>query len=139
MFSTRVLQTVSLVSRLDSRILNRLRALRYVTVMLLRRWAWLILSNLVTSSRIRPLIRDHSFHCIDATCNNPNGHKWCCSKLISATKALQFVTFLIFLYLPENAGEHQSKGNDHIYRVHISWSEWSRTMIFHCTFSTWSG
>ena len=55
MFSTRVLQTVSLVSRLDSRILIRLGALRYVTAMLLRRWAWLILSNPVTSSRIRPL------------------------------------------------------------------------------------
>ena len=55
MFSTRVLQTVSLVSRLDSRIFIRLGALRYVTVMLLRRWAWLILSNPVTSSRIRPL------------------------------------------------------------------------------------
>ena len=37
-FSTRVLQTVSLVSRLNS----RLGALRYVTAMLLRRWAWLI-------------------------------------------------------------------------------------------------
>ena len=53
-FSTRVLQTVSLVSRLDSRILIRLGALRYVTGVLLRRWAWLILSNPVTSSRIRP-------------------------------------------------------------------------------------
>ena len=31
MFSTRVLQTVSLVSGLDSRILIRLGALRYVT------------------------------------------------------------------------------------------------------------
>ena len=54
-FSTRVLQTVSLVSRLDSRILIRLGALRYVTGVLLRRWAWLILSNPVTSSRIRPM------------------------------------------------------------------------------------
>ena len=55
MFSTRVLQTVSLVSGLDSRILIRLGALRYVTAMLLRRWAWLILSDPVTSSRIRPI------------------------------------------------------------------------------------
>ena len=56
MFSTRVLQTVSLVSGLDSRILIRLGALRYVTAMLLRRWAWLILSDPVTSSRIRPMV-----------------------------------------------------------------------------------
>ena len=54
-FSTRVLQTVSLVSRPNSRILIRLGALRYVTAMLLRRWAWLILSNRVTSSRILAL------------------------------------------------------------------------------------
>ena len=54
-FSTRVLQTVSLVSRLNSRILIRLGALRYVTTMLLRRWAWFILSNRVTSSRILAL------------------------------------------------------------------------------------
>ena len=56
MISNRVLQTVSLVSRLDSRILIRLGGLRYVTAMLLRRWAWLILSNPVTSSRIRPVM-----------------------------------------------------------------------------------
>ena len=58
-FSTRVLQTVSLVSRLDSRILIWLGALQYVTGVLLRRWAWLILSNPVTSSRIRPLSIGH--------------------------------------------------------------------------------
>ena len=39
------------------------------------------------------LISDHSYHCIDATCNNQNGHKLRCSELISGTKALQFVTF----------------------------------------------
>ena len=59
-FSTRVLQTISLVSRLDSRILIRLGALRYATGVLLRRWAWLILSNPVTSSRIRPLTMKHT-------------------------------------------------------------------------------
>ena len=43
------------MSRLDSRILIRLGTLRYVTGVLLRRWAWLILSNPVTSSRLRPV------------------------------------------------------------------------------------
>ena len=70
MFSTRVLQTVSLVSGLDSRILIRLGALRYVTAMLLRRWAWLILSDPVTSSRIRPLHQDcFACQCICFTAN----------------------------------------------------------------------
>ena len=55
------------------------------------------------------------------------GHKSRCSELISGTKALPFVTF------PENTGDHRSKGTDHLYRVHILWSEWSRTKIFHCT------
>ena len=46
-----------------------------------------------------------------------NGHKSRCSELISGTKALQFVTFWKFLSLTENAGEHRSKGIDHIYGV----------------------
>ena len=41
-FLTRVLQTETLVSRLDSQILFRLGALWYITAMLPRRWAWLI-------------------------------------------------------------------------------------------------
>ena len=51
------------------------------------------------------------------------GHKSRCFELISGTKALQFVTF------PENTWDHRSKGTDHLYRVHILWSEWSRTKI----------
>ena len=81
--------------------------------------------------RPHTLFPDHSFHYIHATSNKRNGHKSSCSKLISGTKALQFVTFWKFLYLTENAGEHRSKGTDHIYGVHYLWSEWSKTKIFH--------
>ena len=55
------------------------------------------------------------------------GLKLRCSELISGTKVLQF---LKKISLTESAGEHGSKGTDHIYRVNISWSEWSRTKIF---------
>ena len=86
------------------------------------------------------LIFDLSFHCIHATCNNQNRHKSRCSELISGTKALQFVTFWKLLSLTENAGEHRSKGLDHIYGVQNWWSEWSKTSIFHSltsSFSAW--
>ena len=76
-------------------------------------------------------IFDHSFHCINATGINQNGHKSRCSELISGTKALQFVTFWKFLSLTENTGELWSKDIDHIYGVQIWWSEWSQITIFH--------
>ena len=72
-----------------------------------------------------------SGHLIQSTSNKRNGHKSRCSELISGTKALQFVTFWKFLSFTENAGEHRSKGINHIYGVQIWWSEWSQTTIFH--------
>ena len=40
------------------------------------------------------------------------------------------MTFWKCVFLTEK-GEHRSKDADHIYGVHNSWSEWSRTDIFH--------
>ena len=88
----------------------------------------------------RRLIPDHSFHCIQTTSSKRNGHKSRCTERISGTKALQFVTFWKFLSLTENAGEHRSKGIDHIYGVQNWWSEWSQTTILRSwtlSFSAW--
>ena len=109
-----------------------------------RRYRYNVISQLFVVPKPHTLIPDHSFHCIDATCNNHNDHILLCPELISGRKAIQFVTFWEFLSLSltENAAEHRSKGTDHIYRVHISWSEWSWTNIVHIrtwSLSTWNG